>query len=399
MTEHSTRINLSYLQPAQAQKHVTVNESLRMLDALVQLAVVSATVSAQPASPVDGDCYILPAGKSGTAWGAMADGAIAQYTDGAWFSHAPREGWIAHVNDTDQMLVYSGSAWSALSTRLRLSTTDRILGRVSPGAGAAEEIAFTDQAQALCDDASASEMRATLGLGSAAVQNTGTSGANVPLLNAANTWGAAQTAPAIGISSSFPYFTLQDTDGGTNEKNYRFVGNSSFFEVTFINDAFSTESTAFRLARSGTTLQYALFAGAIIPGTDDSFDLGTASMRWDDVYATNGTIQTSDAREKTPLAPLSDALKRAVRRAFKDVGVFQWLSSVAEKGGDYAEGGARLHVGVTAQTVAAAFAAEGLDARHYGLFCESDGRQGLRLGQLMLLALACLFERSAADAA
>jgi hypothetical protein len=41
------------------------------------------------------------------------------------------------------------------------------------------------------------------------------------------------------------------------------------------------------------------------PGADDTYDLGTASYRWDDVYATNGTIQTSDMRLKELITPLT----------------------------------------------------------------------------------------------
>ena len=37
---------------------------------------------------------------------------------------------------------------------------------------------------------------------------------------------------------------------------------------------------------------------SIRPETDNQRDLGNSSYRWDDVYATNGTIQTSDARLK-----------------------------------------------------------------------------------------------------
>jgi hypothetical protein len=76
MSDQSTNLSLPFLQPAQAQKHVTVNESLLRLDAIVQLSVVSATTSAQPGSPVDGAMYILPSGKTGAAWGAMANEAL-----------------------------------------------------------------------------------------------------------------------------------------------------------------------------------------------------------------------------------------------------------------------------------------------------------------------------------
>ena len=45
-----------------------------------------------------------------------------------------------------------------------VSATDRVLGRVSAGAGNAEEITFTDQAQSLCDDTSFAAMLVTLGI-------------------------------------------------------------------------------------------------------------------------------------------------------------------------------------------------------------------------------------------
>lgn len=107
----STNLTLPFLTLGQAQKHVTVNESLLRLDALVQLAVVSATTSAQPGSPTDGQVYILPSGKTGADWGAMANYALAYYRDGAWEQISPREGFLAFVKDTDLLQVYSGSAW------------------------------------------------------------------------------------------------------------------------------------------------------------------------------------------------------------------------------------------------------------------------------------------------
>jgi hypothetical protein len=163
MSQQSSRLQLPYLASGQAQKHVTMNESLLRLDALVQLSVVSAVVTSQPGSPTDGDLYILPAGKSGSSWGAMADGAIAYYRDGAWEEITPREGFVVHVDDVDQIVVYSGAAWQALTSTLRVTATDRLLGRISSGAGAAEEVTFTDQAQQLCDDTSFQAMCATLG--------------------------------------------------------------------------------------------------------------------------------------------------------------------------------------------------------------------------------------------
>jgi hypothetical protein len=162
---NTSNLMLPFLAVGQAQKHVTVNETLRRLDAVVQLSVVSATTAAQPSSPADGSVYIVPAGKSGADWSAYANWSLGYYRDGAWEQVSPREGWLAFVKDAHELLHYTGSGWAlfAPGRLVTLSASDRVLGRATSGAGAAEEIAFTDQARQLCDDASFAAMCATLG--------------------------------------------------------------------------------------------------------------------------------------------------------------------------------------------------------------------------------------------
>jgi len=112
----SSRLGFPYLAAAQAQKHVTVNESLLRLDALAQLSAKSATIAAEPASPTDGDIYILPAGKTGAAWGAMANGAIAYYRDGVWEELTPRPGWQCVAEDSGQLHIRTGAgAWAHIA--------------------------------------------------------------------------------------------------------------------------------------------------------------------------------------------------------------------------------------------------------------------------------------------
>ena len=65
MPDTSTHLLLPYLLAAQAQKHVTVNEALRLLDGLVQLAVLDRHLTAPPASPADGARYIVASGATG----------------------------------------------------------------------------------------------------------------------------------------------------------------------------------------------------------------------------------------------------------------------------------------------------------------------------------------------
>lgn len=162
---NTSNLQLPYLAVGQAQKHVTVNESLRRLDAIVQLSVVSATIAAQPLAPADGAVYIVPAGKSGADWASFANWSLGYYRDGAWEQIAPRAGWLAFIADTGLLHHYTGASWEpfAPAKLLALSAADRLIGRSTGGAGAAEEIACTAAGRALIDDADAGEQCATLG--------------------------------------------------------------------------------------------------------------------------------------------------------------------------------------------------------------------------------------------
>lgn len=111
MSDTSTNLQLPYLMPAQAQKHVTVNEALRRLDALCQATAVSMSVTAQPASPNDGDVYIVPPGKTGALWANAANWSIGYYADGVWEFVIPREGWVVWVRDAGHLVAWDGSAW------------------------------------------------------------------------------------------------------------------------------------------------------------------------------------------------------------------------------------------------------------------------------------------------
>lgn len=105
----TTNLKLPYLIAAQAQKHVTHNEALRALDAIVHLSVLDRDLAAPPASPADADRYLVAPGATG-AWSGMS-GSIAAFQDGAWTFHTPRVGWICFISDETIALVWNGSAW------------------------------------------------------------------------------------------------------------------------------------------------------------------------------------------------------------------------------------------------------------------------------------------------
>lgn len=96
---------------------------------------------------------------------------------------------------------------------------------------------------------------------------------------------------------------------------------------------------------------------------DNTIDLGSGASRFDDIYATNGTIQTSDRNEKQDIAELSDVETRVAVAAKGLLRKFKWRDAVASKGDD-----ARTHFGIIAQDLQDAFTAEGLDAGDYAMF-------------------------------
>jgi len=106
----SIHLGLPYLEAAQAQKHVTLNEALRRLDALVQLSVIDATHDSPPTSPVEGARYIVATPASGT-WSGK-ENRIAAFADGAWTYFTPARGWRAFNEATGAGLVFTGAAWS-----------------------------------------------------------------------------------------------------------------------------------------------------------------------------------------------------------------------------------------------------------------------------------------------
>lgn len=98
--------------------------------------------------------------------------------------------------------------------------------------------------------------------------------------------------------------------------------------------------------------------------TDNTVSVGSASYRWTTIYATTGAINTSDARAKTKVRTLADAEVEAAKAFSKEIGIFQWLDSVAKKGDK-----ARKHVGFTVQRAIEIMEANGLDPMAYAFIC------------------------------
>ncbi len=117
MSDDATpRLGLPYLAAAQAQKHVTVNEGLALLDGLVQTCISSRTTTTQPAAPHDGAMYILPPSATGADWSGRPADTVMRFEAGAWRAIAPTDGWMALILDEDSPVAYGGEGWAPIGS-------------------------------------------------------------------------------------------------------------------------------------------------------------------------------------------------------------------------------------------------------------------------------------------
>lgn len=122
---NSTKLGLPLVSADQSQKHVTVNQSLSELDALVQPSVKSVTLSSPPTG-VEGNCYVVASSPTG-AWSGHAKD-IAQYLNGSWTFYTPQKGWKVWNEATDSDYLYDNGSWSAYSTAGATSPNGATMG-------------------------------------------------------------------------------------------------------------------------------------------------------------------------------------------------------------------------------------------------------------------------------
>lgn len=116
--DQSARLDLPYLAAGQMQKHVTLNEALTRLDALVQTAVVSRSETTQPSDPADGSLYILPPDSSGPDWTGHPAGTLMRAEAGGWRIVDAPDGLVALVLDAGELVVRHAGDWPRLGERL-----------------------------------------------------------------------------------------------------------------------------------------------------------------------------------------------------------------------------------------------------------------------------------------
>lgn len=245
---------------------------------------------------------------------------------------------------TDLSLYYNGTAWATYT----VTSVGRTL------------LAATTQAA----------QRTALGLGDAAVQNIGTSGATVPLLNGTNTWGATQTFSVSPVFSA----GLIIPSGQALMLGATTALLSGGGGITVLAGAGAATSLIFRPNGSGSTTgqvtvnadgttsftNIVIASGGFRPTTDNTADVGTGAIRIRTYYGVNSAINTSDARLKTEPRKLSEAERGAGSELARLPAIWEWLT------------GDRLHAGPTVQAAMAVMAAHELDPFAYSFICYDE---------------------------
>ncbi len=140
--EQTQLLQLPYIMPSQAQKHVTHNEAIRTLDALVFLTVSSRRLSEPPALPSEGNRLIVADG-GGDFTGH--DGEIAAFLDGGWLFFPPQAGWLCWCVDEAELLVFLDSGWTVTGARAGGSQNLPAVG-INTGADASNRLAVASEA-------------------------------------------------------------------------------------------------------------------------------------------------------------------------------------------------------------------------------------------------------------
>jgi hypothetical protein len=201
---------------------------------------------------------------------------------------------------------------------------------------------------------------------------------------------ATTTTNLSGGTVSATTITASSTVISTASSGYAALQSNAIGIGTSSNTISSTGSgNVFNFNVAGTQAA-ALSASQFVPSPDNTLTLGSAGLRWTTVYATTGTINTSDRNDKQQIADLT-AAEKAVGQALKGMmKTFKFNEAVLTKGPN-----ARIHFGVIAQDVKAAFEAQGLNAENYGVFCSDtlpngDTRLGVRYEELFALIIGAL---------
>lgn len=336
--DDTPRLSLPQIISGQALKHITHNEALMRLDALVQASVESSAVTAPPTSPLEGEAWIVPVAATG-AWAGHGE-EIAAFQAGAWRFYDPAPGWQVFDKATGTLCIFSGTGWIAVAaTGAGLPQ----LG-INADADTTNRLSISADATLLSHDGAGHQLK---------INKAGSADA-ASVLFQSNWSGRAE----MGLLADNAWRLKISSDG-------------------------STWANALVIAADGS----ASFSGAVKPITDNAQTLGASGARWSAVWSATGTIQTSDMRLKTDILPSDLGLDFVL--ALKPVR-YRWRDNASDE---------RVHYGLLAQEVLATAQAHG--APNFGGHVlvddgDADSQQALRYSSFiapLVAAVQLLAER------
>ena len=187
-----------------------------------------------------------------------------------------------------------------------------------------------------------------------------------------STPGPLTTGGPLTVSSGGAAITGNSTVTGsatitsnTNIQGTLFLGAPLVCNLAADATTFYMRGAQFAVQNAAATTTFLFVSSTVIgPGGDNITSGGQSFARYSVIFAATGAINTSDARLKKWRGGLDKKELAAARQIAAEIGVFQWLESIAEKGD-----AARLHIGVLAQRVFKIMEACGLRWQDYGWCC------------------------------
>ncbi len=198
----------------------------------------------------------------------------------------------------------------------------------------------------------------------AATFGTNSSGNSAILIQPVGNVNKALSMKLNGDTSSQLQAISWENNGGTTVANIWKTGDSATSAPFRIKSCGTVEFHAQDVGISGATAELVVDTTFVYPGSDNTLSCGKSGNRWSELFSANGTINTSDARTKTEVAPFTAAELAAAKDLAREIGTFQFLDAVAKKGD-----AARHHIGMTVQRAMQIMENHGLDPMRYGFIC------------------------------
>lgn len=339
--DQTPRLALPHIIGGQALKHITHNEALMRLDALVQASVEARSLDTPPSAPLEGEAWIIPPDANG-AW-AGHETELVVWQAGAWRFYDPAAGWLVFDRATGALCVFSGGHWIALAAT---GAGLPFLG-VNIEADDETRLAVAAHASLLGHDGEGHRLQ----------------------IDKAN---SAETASVM----------FQKDGSGRAEMGL--IEDDSWRLMMSADGVSWTEA----LVADGTGV--VKVAEGLYPLADNAVSLGASGARWSAVWAATGLIETSDQRQKTDIAPTDLGLDfilslKPVRYRWRDGGEDQ-----------------KVHYGLLAQDVLAATKAAGVEGFGGHILVDetdAESRQALRYSSFiapLISAVQGLAQRVAA---